>query len=148
MPFEIIPLIVDAVEGAVLGSGIGGSVAEYCNNNPHVARCANKRDILNTEGIPRMQFARQDTGPCNVPQYNFDLCHDQLAGVHIDSSIPAPGEARFDGVPPACMVLATTLTGACGASGPGVFPCGSACLYYTQLTDEELATLSSAIKGK
>lgn len=34
---------------------------------------------------------RGAVGPCNVPQYNFDQCQDQLRTVTVDTSIPADG---------------------------------------------------------
>ncbi|KAJ8133202.1 hypothetical protein O1611_g415 [Lasiodiplodia mahajangana] len=149
MPIGLVGLIGEAIEAATLGAAIGGSVAQYCIKHPHVHGCAKKRDILNLEDVPRMKVENQATGPCDVLQSSFDLCHDQLAGTHVDSSIPGPGKARFDGVPPACMDLAAVLTGNCGApDGPGVIVCGSACLHYSGLTDEELAILSSTISGK
>ncbi|KAI0100943.1 hypothetical protein GGR51DRAFT_563593 [Nemania sp. FL0031] len=148
MPIGLIVGIGEAIEAATLGAAIGGSVAQYCKENPHVYGCVNKRDILNLENVPRMRVENQTTGPCDVLQSSFDLCHDQLAGIRVDSSIPGPGKARFDGVPPACMDLAAVLTGNCGApAGPGVLVCGSACLRYSGLTDEQLATLSNTING-
>ncbi|KAI0902886.1 hypothetical protein F4823DRAFT_569243 [Ustulina deusta] len=88
---------------------------------------------------------RQGVGPCNVPQYNFDLCQNDLRGVTVQTSISAEGEAQFDNVPATCMVLSTVLTGACGSDGPTVTPCGSACLAYTSLTVDELNQLSQAL---
>jgi hypothetical protein len=39
-----------------------------------------------------MLWARQDgVGLCGVPQYNFDMCQDQLRGVVVDTDIPSPG---------------------------------------------------------
>lgn len=41
---------------------------------------------------PKMLWARQDgVGLCGVPQYNFDMCQDQLRGVVVDTDIPSPG---------------------------------------------------------
>jgi len=34
---------------------------------------------------------RQDVGACGVPQYNFDMCHEDLKGVVVQTSIPAEG---------------------------------------------------------
>ncbi|KAI1125683.1 hypothetical protein F5Y10DRAFT_294463 [Nemania abortiva] len=149
MPIALIPLIGEAIEAVTLGTAISGSVARYCETHPHVHGCVNKRGILNTGGVPRMQVeGKSVVGLCNVPQYNFDQCHDQISRTHVETSVPGPGKAQFDGVPPACMDLATVLTGSCGSNGPGLTVCGSACLHYTGLTDEQLATLSNAINGK
>jgi hypothetical protein len=40
---------------------------------------------------PKMLWARQAVGLCGVPQYNFDMCQDQLRGVVVDTSIPSAG---------------------------------------------------------
>ncbi|KAI0012001.1 hypothetical protein F4779DRAFT_569972 [Xylariaceae sp. FL0662B] len=148
MPLPLIPVIADAVQIAVYAGAVGGSVAGYCESNPGPG-CVNKRDIIDTASVPQMQIhARADTGPCNVPQYNFDLCHDQLNGTQVASSIPSQGVAQFDNVPAACMNLATVLVGSCSGSGPVVNPCGSACLKYTGLTDDQFRQLSSALKSE
>ncbi|KAI1073702.1 hypothetical protein F5B20DRAFT_586975 [Whalleya microplaca] len=143
--------LAEVVSFAILGSSVGGSVGSYCHDNPGVSGCVNsKRDILNLSSIPRMVVntaKRQDVGPCNVPKYNFDQCHDQAVSAGITSSIPTAGEARFDNVPPACMDLAGVLTGSCGGDGPRVDPCGSACLHYTGLADTDFAKISNALNG-
>ncbi|KAI0409481.1 hypothetical protein F4802DRAFT_544171 [Xylaria palmicola] len=87
-----IAIIGEIIEGAILGSAIGGSVGGYCASHPGVAGCIQKRDILYNGDVPHMRVQRQaDVGPCNVPQYNFDQCRDQLAGTHVDSSTPNLG---------------------------------------------------------
>ncbi|KEZ43663.1 Uncharacterized protein SAPIO_CDS4272 [Scedosporium apiospermum] len=101
------------------------------------------------EPVPAAIIERQDVGPCNVPMYNFDICHDQIANqaANIWSSIPAPGVAQFDNVPPACMNLAVVLSGSCTGEGTNPVPCGSACIQYTGLSDEQFAALSMALHG-
>ncbi|KAI1265919.1 hypothetical protein F5Y18DRAFT_32003 [Xylariaceae sp. FL1019] len=148
MPIFFIPEIADAITLGTLGGAIGGSIGGWCADNPDASGCVQKRDILNTKSVPRMRIERQDVGPCNVPQYNFDQCHDQLANSQVTSSLPSAGEAMFVGVPAACMDLATVLTGSCGADGPQVIVCGSDCLNYSDLSDEDLATLSNTLRGK
>lgn len=34
---------------------------------------------------------RTDVGPCNVPQYNFDMCQHDLRSVTVKTSIPTQG---------------------------------------------------------
>ncbi|KAI0976108.1 hypothetical protein F4678DRAFT_482347 [Xylaria arbuscula] len=98
------------------------------------------------DSAPKTRVERQDVGRCNVPQYNFNHCHDQLASVTVVSSTPAAREARFDSVPPACMDLASVLMGSCpGGNGASIIPCGSACLHYTGLTDPDFGALSNAL---
>ncbi|KAI0439963.1 hypothetical protein F4803DRAFT_529107 [Xylaria telfairii] len=148
MPIGLIPLIGDAIAVGILGGAIAGPVADWCGDHPSNGGCVGKRDILNTEGVPKMTVERALVGPCNVPQYNFDICHDQLTGVTVRSSIPSGGVAQFDNVPPACMNLATVLTGSCPGSttGPTIVVCGSACLRYSGLTNAQFATLSKTLR--
>ncbi|KAI1346498.1 hypothetical protein F5Y01DRAFT_319707 [Xylaria sp. FL0043] len=141
-----IAVLGDIAALGILGGATAGSIGSWCSHHPKNSGCVGKRDILGTGAVPKMRIERQDVGPCNVPQYNFDQCHDQLAGVTVTNSLPAAGEAKFDGVPPACMDLAGVLTGACpGGNGPTIVPCGSACLHYTGLTDDQLGALSKAL---
>ncbi|KAL9615836.1 MAG: hypothetical protein Q9160_009217 [Pyrenula sp. 1 TL-2023] len=132
----------------ILGAALGGAIRSWCKDHPGEG-CVNKRrSVIDTDSIPVMQiFDRQATGPCNVPMYNFDQCHDQLQGIAVMTSIPEPGEGQFDNVPPACMDLAGVLSGSCNNESPRPTPCGSACLLYTGLTDDNYATLSKALGG-
>ncbi|KAF2164833.1 hypothetical protein M409DRAFT_24738 [Zasmidium cellare ATCC 36951] len=128
---------------------IGGATVGACAQSGSCPGWHNKRNVDMPEAVVTdILLANRQTGvgPCNVRQYNFDQCKDSLQGITISSSLPAPGEARFDNVPATCMNLATVLTGACGADGPAVQPCGSACLHYYGLTSNELKQLSAALK--
>jgi hypothetical protein len=165
-----IAIFADVAALAILGGATAGSVGSWCKDHPSNAGCAGKkRDILGTDAVPKMRIERQDVGLCNVAQYNFDRCHDQLRTVTVTSSLPAAGgkystswnpassvikmrsddiiaEAKFDGVPPACMDLAGILTGYCTDSdGSMITTCGSACLHYTGLTDDQIGALSKAL---
>lgn len=76
----------------IFGSAFAGSIADYCRNHPGPG-CVRKRDIL-------LKMARADVGPCNVPQYNFDMCRDQIKGqvekgIKIWTSIPSQGSKCF-----------------------------------------------------
>ncbi|KAI0022728.1 hypothetical protein F4780DRAFT_164899 [Xylariomycetidae sp. FL0641] len=149
---ELLVKIAHALELSTFGGALAGSLTKYCKEHPGVAGCVNKRDILNLDSVPGMRVpvsSRQAaTGPCGVPQYNFDLCHDQLINHVVKDSIPAEGQAKFEAVPPACMDLATVLTGACNGDGPRPTPCGSDCLLYTGMTEANYATLSNVLSGK
>ena len=50
---------------------------------------------------------------------------------------------KFDNVPPACMNLAVALSGSCTGEGPRPTPCGSACMQYSGLSDDQFRQLSS-----
>ncbi|KAI0376500.1 hypothetical protein F5Y04DRAFT_266182 [Hypomontagnella monticulosa] len=86
---------------------------------------------------------------CGVPKYNFDLCSQEMKDVKIITSTPGPGQARFDNIPPACMVLSTVLTGACDPASPGPLPvpCGSACLSYSDITDEQIDEVMKSLSA-
>jgi hypothetical protein len=45
--------------------------------------------FLNT--TPAIDTQGDGVGPCNVPQYNFDMCHDAVQNVQVTSSNPSPG---------------------------------------------------------
>lgn len=91
-----VPEIGDILAAVTLGSAVAGSVATWCKDNPGKEGCVHKHDILGTASVPRMagqDAARQDVGPCGVPQYNFDQCKDEVAAatVQVESSIPSDG---------------------------------------------------------
>ncbi|KAI1768959.1 hypothetical protein GGR53DRAFT_476508 [Hypoxylon sp. FL1150] len=157
--------IPEIVQLTMLGSSVGGSIAGWCQDND--SPCCVKRSIMGGE-VPVMAVSdEQVTGACGVPQYNFDLCQDQLQGLTVTTSIPQEGrrflqiqiiksalmvtaallEGKFENVPSACMVLATVLTSSCDGDGPRPTPCGSDCLLYTGLSDADYAQLSKALSA-
>ncbi|KAK7943119.1 uncharacterized protein PG986_012232 [Apiospora aurea] len=150
MPFASFPEIADTIAFVGLGVGaIGGSVIQYCSDHPSNYGCVNgKRDIVGTENIVRIFHPRADVGPCNVPLYNFQQCHDALVGVNIASSIPEAGVAQFDNVPAPCMDLSTVLVGGCTGADPRPTPCGPACIKYTGLPDDQLGQLSAELNAR
>ncbi|KAB5515545.1 hypothetical protein GE09DRAFT_1263346 [Coniochaeta sp. 2T2.1] len=99
--------------------------------------------------VPRMNVTvaerQAEVGPCNVAQYNFDQCRDQLAGVTATGNFPSPGVAQFDNVPPACMNLVVVLSGSCTGEGTHPVTCGSACISYSGLTDVQLESLAYSL---
>ncbi|KAJ6440601.1 ATP-dependent helicase NAM7 [Purpureocillium lavendulum] len=117
-----------------------------------------KRDIdpafLDTRSI-------MGRAPPGVPQQEFDRCYDQMRGVSVNADSPGAGrksslrqefisrcmnltkyptEVRFMGVPPACMNLANVLVGD-PVNGPYALPCGSDCLSYTDLDEQQFNEL-------
>ncbi|KAE9365916.1 hypothetical protein N431DRAFT_472501 [Stipitochalara longipes BDJ] len=140
--------IAHIIEILGYGGAIGGSVAHWCKHH----HC--KRDvdvpIIDTESVPKMVvWSRAAVGPCNIPTYNYDMCHSQLKGqtIQVESSIPATGVAQFDNVPPACMDIAGALGGSCTGENPRPTPCGSACMRYTGLSDDQMNTLANALNA-
>lgn len=87
--------IIDVVTFIGLTAGaIGGPVASWCAHHKGYSGCAKKRDVTDTANIANaIIWERADVGPCNVPKYNFDQCHDQITGqaAKVMSSIPSAG---------------------------------------------------------
>ncbi|KAK1751485.1 hypothetical protein QBC47DRAFT_308050 [Echria macrotheca] len=139
-----VAIIADIVQWAIFGGVLAGTISTYCKNHPGPG-CVNKRDLEAIGSAPKVLFGRQEVGPCNVPKYNFDICRDQLHSQgQVWSSIPSAGVGRFENVPPACMNLAVVLSGTCDGSGPRPTPCGSACIEYSGLSDDDFRRISSA----
>ncbi|GJC89054.1 hypothetical protein ColLi_11892 [Colletotrichum liriopes] len=128
---------------------------EFAGNEPFAAEdlassiipSLNETVMLRAESEGLLSTAA-NTGYCGVPQYNFDMCQNDLRYVTIQTSIPARGVARFDNVPPTCMVLSTVLTGGCGVAPPYPLVCGSACLQYADLSEAQLIQLGDALRPK
>ncbi|KAH8884963.1 hypothetical protein GQ53DRAFT_660745 [Thozetella sp. PMI_491] len=137
----MIPEIADVITMVGLLGTVGGSVGSWCTSH----NC--KRDVVGNFDAYRIKTGRDDVGPCGVPSYNFDQCKSQLNGVQVTSSIPSPGVAQFDNVPPACMDLAVVLAGTCTGEGTHPVPCGSACMQYTGLTDAQMGSLSKSLNA-
>lgn len=100
MPFNIILGFIDVLTMVGLNAGaVGGSVGSWCREHPGPG-CAKrstidmgKRDVIDLSDVPKLNVERQAVGPCNIPKYNFDLCHGQVKSqtVRVVSSIPAAG---------------------------------------------------------
>lgn len=102
MPFlgAIIFEFIDVLTLVGLTAGaVGGSVGSWCREHPGPG-CAKrstidmgKRDVIDLSDVPKLNVERQAVGPCNIPKYNFDLCHGQVKSqtVRVVSSIPAAG---------------------------------------------------------
>ncbi|KAH6853210.1 hypothetical protein B0I37DRAFT_440396 [Chaetomium sp. MPI-CAGE-AT-0009] len=109
----------------IFGSAFAGSIADFCRNNPGPG-CVNRRDLL-------QKIARADA--------QVDR------GVKVWTSIPSAGVAQFDNIPPACMNLAVALSGSCTGEGPRPVPCGSACMQYRGISDDQIREISSYLRS-
>ncbi|KAK8068571.1 hypothetical protein PG996_007683 [Apiospora saccharicola] len=132
-----IALFTPEIIAAATYASIGGSLAAWCGTHKDDNQC-NKHGMLDAS-------SSSDVGPCGVPQYNWDLCHAQLPNITVMTSIPADSEGQFDNVPPACMDLAAVLSGDCTDTTIRPTVCGSACLHYSGLTDDDYANISIAL---
>ncbi|PGH18055.1 hypothetical protein AJ79_00682 [Helicocarpus griseus UAMH5409] len=72
--------------------------------------------------------------------HNFDLCREQLSTPEkkVIETSPSDSVVEFENIPPACMNLASALEGSCTTEEAHPTPCGSACLQYAGLTDEQI----------
>ncbi|KAJ6094997.1 hypothetical protein N7467_002510 [Penicillium canescens] len=89
--------------------------------------------------------------PAGVSQESWQQCQDQLnePGVHVEISGSTPDTVHVDGVPPACMNLATVITGRpTQEGGPVPVPMGSASLDYHGVTADDLTKLGQALQDK
>lgn len=84
---------------SLTAGAIGGPTIAWCSEHPGPG-CAKrstidigKHDLIDMSDVPKLNVERQAVGPCNIPKYNFDLCHDQVKSqtVRVVSSIPAAG---------------------------------------------------------
>ncbi|EEY17088.1 hypothetical protein D7B24_005441 [Verticillium nonalfalfae] len=95
-----------------------------------------KRDAANV--IVRRQVP-------GVPEFEYQRCREDIAGLTITATSPAPNSVQFTGVPPTCMNLAGVLVG--DEPGPYALPCGSDCLIYEDLTPEQFDELVSVLQS-
>lgn len=114
--------------------------------------------------ITKARQARPPTAPEGVPQQEFDRCYTDITGVRITATSPGAGcklrlilyfwrfytdfclAVQFDNVPASCMNLATVLVGD-PVNGPYPTPCGSACLVYNGLSDQQYNDLVGALNA-
>lgn len=75
-------------------------------------------------------------------------CQNQLRSATVTVRPAGNKGARFDGVPSACMTLATVFLGENADPNSSPIPLGAASLLYNQLTRKELRTLTQALRAK
>ncbi|KAK3196668.1 hypothetical protein K4F52_000012 [Lecanicillium sp. MT-2017a] len=136
-----IPLIIDAA--AQVAAAVGSAGASFAG--AIISSQVGKRDGLDGAILD----ARDVQAPPGVPQYNFDLCRDDLAkeSVHLTVNGPVSNHGiRIEGLPSTCMVLSTVIDGD-AAGGPRPTPCGSACLLYDNLNNEDYEKMRNAFNA-
>ncbi|KAK0746810.1 hypothetical protein B0T18DRAFT_438658 [Schizothecium vesticola] len=122
---------------------IAGTISRWCQGHPGHGY-ASQTDLKLIEEAA-INIKRDNVGPCGVPQCNYDLCNGQATSqaVSVFSSILSLGVPQFANIPSACMVLAVALSGSCSGDGARPIPCGSACMQYQGLSDDQFRVLSS-----
>ncbi|KAF7526540.1 hypothetical protein G7054_g10744 [Neopestalotiopsis clavispora] len=89
----------------------------------------------------RGMFPRQEQN-----ELAWQLCREQLTGATITFDGPSPGNIIVSGIPPACMTLATVITGTVNAGNP--VPQGTDSILFQNLTDDELRAMQSALDAR
>ncbi|KAJ5338655.1 hypothetical protein N7452_005383 [Penicillium brevicompactum] len=87
----------------------------------------------------------------DLPPWCLPGCQDQLKGdgVHVTISGSTPDTVHVEGVPPACMNLATVLTGnPTQEGGPVPTPMGSDSLDYSGVSEDDLRQLGQTLQDK
>jgi hypothetical protein len=104
MPIAPLGVMVDIlIFVGLAGHTVSGAISSFCHDHPnffctgHFRRDTidmDKRNIIDLSDVPKLNVGiRADVGPCNIPKYNFDQCHDQVKAqkIQVTSSIPSPG---------------------------------------------------------
>ena len=123
------PAIVAAgisAAGAVAG-GLGGAAISNGNKRKRIP------DVVDTAAF----FSRYPVA--------WEACQNQLGPASVTMTAAGDNGARFDGVPPACMTLASAYLGENPDPQSAPIVLGTASLLYNNLTPEELNTLKQAL---
>lgn len=82
--------------GVLVTSGLAATGAVIkCKTGPDRS-CGNKNqaraDVPSVKSSRHLlRMARRQAGACGVPQFNFDMCQNDLTAVVVQTSIPEPG---------------------------------------------------------
>ncbi|KAI1743973.1 hypothetical protein F4680DRAFT_326025 [Xylaria scruposa] len=76
-------------------------------------------------------------------QLAWQICHDQLATATLTFSSPMEGNILVEGMPPACMTLATVITGQFNVGNP--VPMGSSSILFQNLSSEDMQEIQDAL---
>ncbi|KAI4276038.1 MAG: hypothetical protein L6R38_005759 [Xanthoria sp. 2 TBL-2021] len=129
-------------EAASIAGGVGGGALA---GGIGVAASKSNKD----SGGKMMAFKRQDAlSGLDLPEQAANDCRGQLQTATVNVSPVGDNGVRFDGVPSACMTLATVFLGNNPQADSAPIPMGSASLQYNNLTPDELQTLQNALDAK
>lgn len=128
---------IGAAEASTLVGGLGGGAIAggigAATNKKKSSRLARRQDPL---------------AGMDLPEQAANDCRNQLHSATVHVSPVDNNGVRFDGVPPACMTLATVFLGNNPAGQPAPIPMGSASLQYENLSPDELQTLQNVLDTK
>ncbi|KAG4414469.1 hypothetical protein IFR04_012381 [Cadophora malorum] len=148
-PIAIMALSLANPGQASIGKAVSLACDLFCDGIASLfVEIFTKRD-LNGNLVPMAErsyvMGKRQSTP-GVPQFEFERCHNDLAGVTVTATSPGAGQVQFDNVPASCMNLATVLVGD-PVEGPYVQPCGSACLIYPDLTEQQFNDLVAGLQA-
>lgn len=137
-----------SVSGTISGSvGIGVGVGIGNGNNGKARRAARSQKMYQRDIQRRQEDLPEGFGPGEAPeglnQADWNRCYfDGLdADIVITGPIDDGNNIQIDGIPASCMPLNTVLDG--NPSGGAVpEPCGSACLKYKGMSEEDYAAFA------
>ncbi|KAI4643628.1 hypothetical protein J4E93_006639 [Alternaria ventricosa] len=136
---------IGAVSAAVSAAGtVAGSVATAINGK----RARDGTQVIhareNWAGLHSYVSKRQDeefgTGTA------WQDCADQLKGADVTFEGTGPGVILVSGIPPACMTLATVITGKFNAGNP--VPQGTDSISFTGLSNEDVQAIQDALDAR
>ncbi|RYO90992.1 hypothetical protein DL762_002423 [Monosporascus cannonballus] len=78
-------------------------------------------------------------------QQAWNYCRSQLGSASLMFSAPEPGNVLVQGVPPACMTLATVITSQYNQGNP--IPMGSDSILFQNLSDEGIQEIQTALNA-
>ncbi|GAP84638.1 hypothetical protein SAMD00023353_1101730 [Rosellinia necatrix] len=76
-------------------------------------------------------------------QLAWSICRDQLTTASLTFSSPMAGNVLVEGMPPACMTLATVITGQFNVGNP--IPMGSSSILFQNLSSEDMQEIQNAL---
>ncbi|RWA12042.1 hypothetical protein EKO27_g3074 [Xylaria grammica] len=118
---------INTASSAVSAAGtVAGSVLQGVNNNNNHNNGANH------------PHRRQEQN-----ELAWSICHDQLGKASLHFSSPTKGNVLVEGMPPACMTLATVITGQFDVGNP--IPMSSSLILFQNLSDKDIRDIQNAL---
>ncbi|RYP07318.1 hypothetical protein DL765_009195 [Monosporascus sp. GIB2] len=132
-PFGAIPAATAAGIGAA--SAAVSAAAAVAGT---VVTAVNGRSVkINGRSVSRIQQRQEHN------QQAWNDCRSQLGSASLMFSAPETGNVLVQGVPPACMTLATVITGQYNQGNP--IPMGSDSILFQNLSDEDVQEIQAAL---
>ncbi|KAI1180455.1 hypothetical protein F4777DRAFT_574217 [Nemania sp. FL0916] len=122
---------IGAAEAASLGAVAAGVSAASAVAGNVISAVKDRRDE------PHL-YQRQEQN-----EQAWKLCHQQLGSSSLHFSSPKKGNVLVEGMPPACMTLATVITGKYDAGNP--VPMGSSSILFQNLSDDDIKEIQDAL---